>query len=283
MSFELSKKFQLSEFINNALREDVGQRDVTTEAIISPDSRSMGVAILNEGGTLSGIEIFFSVFRELDSEAVFSTRYKDGDSLPKGTEIASVECRTRAILTGERTALNILQRMCGIATLTASFVEKIASTNTKILDTRKTVPGLRYLDKYAVTCGGGRNHRTGLFDGILIKDNHIKAAGSIKNAVEKVRGNAPQSLAIEVETETPKQIEEALESRVDIIMLDNMSAEEVRESVKMIGGRAQVEVSGGINLESVGEYALAGPDFISVGALTHSVRAVDISLNINTV
>jgi nicotinate-nucleotide pyrophosphorylase (carboxylating) len=255
---------------------------VTTDSIVSADSRCSAIATAKQGAVISGIDIFFAVFRELDPASKFSKKVEDGHRVRKGNDLCEIECNTRALLSGERTALNILQRMCGIATQTARFVKKTVGTRARISDTRKTAPGMRPLDKYAVTCGGGFNHRFGLFDGILIKDNHIKAAGSIKKAVEKARRNSSHLLSIEVEASSMEQVEEALEARVEAILLDNMTPEEIRAGVKKIGGRAKVEASGGINLANVRKYALAGPDFISVGALTHSVTASDISLNIRS-
>lgn len=280
MPFQSSNDFRLSEFIQNTLREDIGPGDLTTNLVVPANSRSLGLIKVKEDAFISGMEVFFAFFRELDPDASFTAYANDKDFLKKGSDIGRIESNTRSLLSGERTALNILQRMCGIASLTARYVEKTAGTKAKILDTRKTPPGLRTLDKYAVTCGGGNNHRFGLFDGILIKDNHIKAAGSIKNAVDKVRQEAPHLSSIEVETASMEQIDEALAAGVDVIMLDNMSVDETRIGVKRIEGRAKVEISGGINLDNVRDYALAGSDFISVGALTHSAPAVDISLNI---
>lgn len=282
MSFPPGNEFHLSSFIRSALLEDMGHGDVTTNSIVSPGSRSVGIAKAKQGAVIAGIDVFCAVFRELDPGAKFLKKVEDGVHARKGQELCEIDCNTRALLSAERTALNILQRMCGIATLTARFVEKIAGSKARIIDTRKTVPGLRFLDKYAVTRGGGFNHRFGLYDGILIKDNHIKAAGSIMEAAEKARWNSSHLLAIEVEAASMEQIDEALEAGVDAILLDNMSAAEVRAGVKKIGGRAKVEASGGINLSNVREYALAGPDLISIGALTHSAPAVDISLDIRS-
>lgn len=272
--------FHLSAFIRRALLEDIGPRDVTTDAIVSAESRCTAIARAKQGAVISGIDVFLAVFRELDPDSRFSKKVEDGHRVRKGHDLCEIECNTRSLLSAERTALNILQRMCGIATQTARFVEKTAGTRARIIDTRKTAPGLRALDKYAVICGGGLNHRFGLFDGILIKDNHIKAAGSIKKAVEKARRNSSHLLSIEVEASSMEQIEEALEARAGAILLDNMTPEEIRAGVKKIRGKAKVEASGGINLANVRKYALAGPDFISIGALTHSVPAIDISLNI---
>jgi len=281
MSYFLPGSFHLREFIQGALTEDAHPRDLTTDLIVPKDSTSRGTALINEQGVLSGIEIFFAVFRELDPHVETHANFTDGHRVEKGMALGRIECGTRALLTGERTALNILQRMCGIATVTARFVEKTAGTKVRILDTRKTVPGLRGLDKYAVRCGGGVNHRFGLFDGILIKDNHIKAAGSLSEAVRRVRDRGgARSLPVEVETTTMNEVQEALDAGADIIMLDNMSVEGVRTCVKEIGDRADVEVSGGIHLRNIRDYALAGPDYISVGALTHSTPALDISLEI---
>lgn len=279
---KLSCDFRLSRFILDALYEDMGTGDVTTNAVVPREAVAVARIIAKEDMVLSGTDVFCAVFLELDPKARFISDWKDGDGVPKGTEIGRLEGLTWAILTGERTALNIFQRMCGIATVTARYVEAVSGTGVRIVDTRKTIPGLRTLDKYAVTCGGGRNHRFGLFDGILIKDNHIRAAGSIVKAVELVRNKVPHLLAVEVETSSMKEVEEALEAKAEVIMLDNMRVEEARTAVKRIGGRAKVEISGGISLKNIREYAVAGPDFISVGALTHSAPAVDISLNLDS-
>ncbi len=280
MFFQPSNDFQLSEFIRNTLHEDMGSGDMTTNSIVPENSRSVGLIKVKEDAVASGLCIFSAFFRELDPSAEFAAKVKDGENLVDGTELGEIECNTRLLLSVERTALNILQRMSGIATLTARYVKETLGTKVKILDTRKTIPGVRALDKYAVSCGGGSNHRFGLFDGILIKDNHIKVAGSIKKAVERVRQQVPHSFPIEVETSSMKQIDEALAAGADTIMLDNMSVDETKAGVLAIKGRAKVEVSGGINLDNVRDYVLAGPDFISVGALTHSAPAVDISLDI---
>jgi nicotinate-nucleotide pyrophosphorylase (carboxylating) len=232
---------------------------------------------------LAGMHVFEQVFQHIDPSAHMEAYFEDGDLVPADTRIALVTAPLNAILKGERTALNFLQRMSGIATTTKSYVEKVQAYNVKILDTRKTVPGLRFLDKYAVRMGGGQNHRFGLYDGILIKDNHIVAAGSIEAAVRMAKQKAPHSLRIQVEVETPEQANEALGAGAEAILADNMSPGKLRETVNVVNGRALVEASGGVTLESIEQIAQCGVDFISVGALTHSVKAVDLSLEMHPV
>jgi len=269
---------QIDNIIINALKEDMPLGDITTDNIIDADSTSSGNFIAKESGIIAGLDIAERVFKLLDASVRFKKNVEDGAYVSKGDIIAEVEGNTRALLKAERTALNLLQRMSGIATKTYEFSSRIKDLPAKIVDTRKTAPGLRYLDKYAVRVGGGQNHRYCLSDGVLIKDNHIKAAGGIKNAVEMVRGRIPHTIKIEVETETLEEVKQALESGADIIMLDNMSLEMMSEAVKLINKRALVEASGNVSLETIHSIASTGVDIISVGALTHSVKAFDISL-----
>jgi len=266
--------------ISLALREDIGTGDVTTNSIAAGDKKSSASFYMKEAGIIAGLGIAKSVFRKLDKSISWKNFGNDGDRVTAGTKIASVSGSFRAILTGERTALNFLQRLSGIATLTSRFVELTNGTTAQILDTRKTFPGLRMLDKYAVLAGGGKNHRFGLYDMVLIKDNHIKIAGSITGAVHYVRKKLRKKLKIEVETTNIEEVQEALNSKVDIIMLDNMPADLMKEAVTIIGGKVKVEASGNVTLENVHEIAKAGVNYISVGALTHSVKALDISMAI---
>ncbi|MCX8104152.1 MAG: carboxylating nicotinate-nucleotide diphosphorylase [Candidatus Bipolaricaulota bacterium] len=268
------------ELVERALREDLGPGDVTTEAICDPDQQGRALIRTKEPCVVAGLPIAQIVFEVLDAQIRFTPRVRDGDRLSARQTLAELEGRVRAILMGERTALNLLQRLSGIATLTARYVEAVRDFSVKILDTRKTAPGLRILDKYAVRVGGGQNHRLGLYDGVLIKTNHIRAAGGIAKAIERARRSVPPTLKIEVEVKNLHELQEALEARADIIMLDNMALEEMREAVKIVGGRALLEASGGVTLENVRQIAATGVDFISVGALTHSVKAIDMHLEV---
>ncbi len=270
----------IAPLIEQALKEDIGSGDITTNALI-PDKISTTAAITAKaGGIVAGMEVAEAVFRLLSPQITWKPLVQDGDKIAKGDLLVEMSGPFRALLTGERLALNFLQRMSGIATLTGLFVAQVADYGTKILDTRKTVPGLRLLDKYAVKSGGGENHRIGLYDMVLIKDNHIKVAGGIKKAVEQIRLKVPEGMKIEVETTTVAEVEEALGMKVDIIMLDNMSTETMKTCVGLINHQAKVEASGNMNLERVKEVAATGVDYISIGALTHSVTALDISMNI---
>ncbi len=267
----------VDEIIKSAIYEDVGNGDVTTNSIIGTDEKAGAYMISKADGIVSGLPVAEKVFKYFDSEMKWNPAIKDGDRVQKGDLIVEFSGSLRAILTGERSALNFLQRMSGISTAASKFVEAVKEFNVKILDTRKTAPGQRMLDKYAVKMGGGTNHRIGLYDMVMIKDNHIKAAGSITSAVEKVRGNIPQGMKIEVETTTIDEVNEALETKADIIMLDNMSLALMKECVEIIDHKALVEASGGVVLDKIKLIAETGVDFISVGALTHSVKALDIS------
>lgn len=270
----------IQEIISRALAEDIGHGDITTQATVNPDAEGIAVVVAKEDMVLCGIEVFLEVFLALDSEIDFSCEFLDCDVVKSGTVITELAGPLATLLTGERVALNLLQRMSGIATLTAKYVKEVAGTKARILDTRKTTPGLRVLEKYAVTVGGGYNHRFGLYDGILIKDNHIAAAGGIKKAVESARELAPHTLKIEVECATLPQVKEALAASADIIMLDNMDNKTMKSAVKTIAGKALVEASGNMSLERVADVAKTGVDFISVGALTHSAPAIDISMRV---
>jgi nicotinate-nucleotide pyrophosphorylase (carboxylating) len=270
----------IDRIISSALEEDLGSGDITTSAIIDPAEKGKARALAKEEIILAGIDVFSKVFSRLDPEIAVKFHSHDGDIVQSGKDICIVEGPLRGILSGERTALNFLQHLSGIATITRKYVEKTAPYDVRVVDTRKTTPGLRLLEKYAVTMGGGFNHRFGLFDGILIKDNHIAIAGSISEAVEKMKAKTPHALRIEVEVDDIKDIEEAITAGADAILLDNMSPKELREAVSIAGGRVLLEASGGVALESVEEIAKTRINFVSVGSITHSARSVDISLEI---
>jgi nicotinate-nucleotide pyrophosphorylase (carboxylating) len=265
--------------IEQALREDVGPGDVTTQATIPSDARGKGTIVVKEHGVICGLHVAAAVFRAVDKRISFRALVRDGEPVQPEDVAAEVEGPLAGILTAERTALNFLTRLSGIATLTARFVEAVAPYRAVILDTRKTTPGWRVLEKYAVRCGGGRNHRMGLYDMVLIKDNHIAACGSITEAVRKVRA-AGVKVPIEVEVKDLDELREALELGVDRILLDNFSVEDIAEAVKIAEGRVPLEASGGVSLDNVEAIAAAGVDYISVGALTHSAPALDISLEL---
>ncbi|NDL68397.1 carboxylating nicotinate-nucleotide diphosphorylase [Anaerotalea alkaliphila] len=268
----------IDRIIQNALDEDVSYGDITTQVLLEPTDQAWGRLLAKEAGTLSGLGIFVRVFALLDPEVAVTLHAKDGERVEAGACIAHIQGPAQAILTGERTALNILQRMSGIATATRALVDAAAGTKARIVDTRKTAPGLRILDKAAVLDGGGRNHRFNLSDAVMIKDNHSQAVGGIRQAVAAAREKIPHTMKVEVEAETLEQVAEALEAGADIIMLDNMDLPAIREAVALIGGRALVEASGNVTLERVRELAATGVDVISCGAITHSVKAMDISL-----
>ena len=267
----------ISQCIKRALEEDIGSGDVTTDSIVPAGASLRGRIVAKQDGVVAGLAIADEVFRTLDSSITFNPNVEDGSRVTKGAVLVDITGPARALLTGERTALNFMGRMSGIATLTRQFVDAVATTNATILDTRKTAPGLRTLDKLAVQLGGGQNHRTGLFDMVLIKDNHVDFAGSITAAVERVRASGT-TLPIEVETRTLENVLEALELGVERILLDNMTPETIREAVLAVNGRAKLEASGNVTLENVLEIARTGVDYISVGALTHSPRVFDVSL-----
>ena len=276
-------KAYYKEIIRRALDEDIKSGDVTTQALIPDLVLGKGKFLVKADGIIAGLNVAKIVFEMVDDKIGFKVLIPDGGKVKVKDIVAEVEGKASSILTAERTALNFLQRMSGIATLTNKFVEEISHTETKILDTRKTVPGLRSLDKEAVLLGGGKNHRIGLFDMFLIKDNHIEIAGSITNAVKACRNfqqGKESILRFEVETKNLEEVEEALSCNVDIIMLDNFSTDFMRNAVELINGKCLVEASGNINIDNVKEVAETGVDFISVGALTHSVKALDISLEV---
>lgn len=268
----------LDELLLTALKEDVGTGDITTNCCIPQENHSEAYFLAKEDGVICGINIAARVFRLTNERISLLTRMKDGDQVKKGDIIAEVVGPSRGILTGERVALNLMQRLSGTATATARAVSAVAGTKAKIADTRKSTPGLRVLEKYAVRVGGGHNHRFNLADGVLIKDNHIAAAGGIANAVKAARNAAPHVMKIEVETETLDEVRQALDAGADIIMLDNMSIKLMAEAVKLIGGRALTEASGNMGEKDLASVAKTGVDFISIGALTHSVKSLDISL-----
>lgn len=268
------------DMIRQALNEDIGFQDLTTETIIPEDHFSAARISAKAEGIIAGLDIAKKVFTMLDEKVDFRASVQEGERVFPGQAVAVIEGRTRALLSGERVALNLLQRMSGIATETNKAAECIKDFDCHIVDTRKTMPGLRGLDKYAVKTGGGYNHRFGLFDAILIKDNHIAAAGGITEAVNLVRAKVGHMVKVEVETETIEQVKEALQNPVDIIMLDNMSTELMKQAVQLINRKVLVEASGGITFDSLVEIASTGVDLISLGWLTHSVRALDLSLNI---
>ncbi len=261
-----------------ALAEDVGAGDVTTEATVDADAVGTAELILKEGGIVCGLAAAEAVFRALDPDVRFEALVEDGTPVERMTVVAVVSGPLRAILTGERVALNFLGRLSGIGTLTRRYVDAVAGTGVAILDTRKTTPGLRLLEKHAVVCGGGRNHRFGLDDAVLVKDNHLAAVGSIRAAVVRLRGAT--DLPIEVECDTLAQVSQALEANVDAILLDNMTPDELVASVALAQGRARLEASGGVTLESIRTIAETGVDEISIGALTHSARSLDVSLEL---
>lgn len=272
----------LRERILWALEEDLGSGDVTTAATVPGGRTGVAFAVTRESCVVSGMEAFRLVFQVLDPAVEVSMTHGDGTFVGPSTTLAGLRGPLRSILSGERTALNLIQRLSGIATCTRRMVEAVRGTRCAILDTRKTTPLWRDLEKAAVRHGGGRNHRFGLYDGVLIKDNHIAAAGGLRRAVERAREGVPHTLRIEVEVDTLDQLREALEVGVDVIMLDNFSLEDIRRAVSLVQGRALLEVSGGVTPEKVRDIAECGVDFISVGALTHSAPAIDIGLDIPT-
>lgn len=266
------------------LSEDLGTGDVTTNSTIAKDHQSVGIIHAKEDGVIAGLPVAEQVFHTIDTDITFQPEVKDGDYVHKGTVLAKVAGMTRHILIGERLALNLLQRMSGVATRTHQYVEQLEGLSVELVDTRKTTPGHRQLEKYAVRVGGGRNHRFGLYDAVMIKDNHIKASGGIAAAVERARGFIPHTTQIEVEAETLEQVREALAAKADIIMLDNMALEEMKTAVNLIkttNPSVRIEASGGVTLERLRAIAETGVDMISVGALTSSIQALDISLDLN--
>jgi len=267
----------LEPVVRAALAEDVGSGDVTTDSVVPADARCRATLELEEPGVVCGVPAVRAVFQALDPGVAVEALLEEGArvvGVPR--TVARIDGPARAVLTGERTALNLFSRLCGIATLTARYVDLVAGTGTQILDTRKTTPGLRALEKYAVRCGGGTNHRMGLHDAVLLKENHLRIAGGVAAAVAAARNGRP----VEVEAETLDEVAEALEAGADRILLDNMTPEQVRRAVELAGGRAQLEASGGISLATVRAYAETGVDFVSVGALTHAARSLHVSLEV---
>lgn len=266
--------------VADALAEDLGLAgDITTDATVDAGATAKAVVAARRPGILAGLDLAEAAFAAMDPSIMFTRAKADGDRIASGDVVASISGNARAILTGERVALNYLGRMSGIATLTRHYVDAIAGTKAAIVDTRKTTPGLRAFEKYAVRCGGGQNHRTGLFDAILIKDNHIVAAGGVEAALTRARTHAGHVVKIEIEVDTLQQLDHVLEHKVDVILLDNMPPETLREAVARVAGRALTEASGGVNLDTVRDIAEAGVDLISVGALTHSAPVLDLGLD----
>ncbi|WP_151737921.1 carboxylating nicotinate-nucleotide diphosphorylase [Paenibacillus tengchongensis] len=275
---------ELVQTIKGWLQEDVGSGDITTRTTIPQGHESKGIIHAKEDGVICGIPVAELVFEIVDPSLVFTPLVQEGEQITKGTVIAEVEGSTHAILTGERLALNLMQRLSGVATRTSAFVRELNGLPTRLVDTRKTTPGHRMLEKYAVRIGGGANHRFGLYDAVMIKDNHIKGAGGIRQAVGRARANIPHTMTIEVETESLEQVEEALSAGADIIMLDNMSPALMKEAVSRIKAKSphvKTEASGNVSLETVRVIAESGVDVISVGRLTYSFASLDISLDLN--
>jgi nicotinate-nucleotide pyrophosphorylase (carboxylating) len=264
--------------IRAALAEDIGPGDLTSEALLTGRETGTAQAIAKADLICAGLDVFRETFLSVDSELAFKAYVTDGDLVPRGTIMADIRGRLKAILMGERVALNFLQRLCGIATASRQFAQAIAGTKAKILDTRKTAPGLRILDKYAVRVGGAGNHRFALYDGVLIKDNHIAAAGGITTAIDRARRHCPHTVKVEIEVRNMDQLEEAVAAGADVIMLDNMNIADMKTAVARVQGRIPLEASGNVNMTTVRQIAETGVDYISVGALTHSVQAADISL-----
>ena len=266
--------------IRIALDEDIGPGDITTEHLVDSDRIGNGMIMAKESLVIAGLEIAEEVFRNLDANLSFDSAYKDGDFIEAGESVVRVSGTLKALLMGERTALNFLQRLSGVATHVRSYVNMIGDRNVRLVDTRKTTPGWRALEKYAVRIGGAFNHRMGLYDGVLIKDNHISACGGIKKAISRIRERVSHLVKIEVEVTDLSEVKAALDAGADVIMLDNMSVRRIREAVSLIDGKALVEISGGVTQENLSLLAETGVDLISVGALTHAARSVDLSMKI---
>ncbi len=270
---------EIDTIVAAALQEDMPDGDVTSDNVIPPDSVSEAVIKANQYGILAGLPVALRVFEALDPDVAFDALFSDGDPAGPGDKLAIVKGNTIALLKGERTALNFLQRLSGIATLTSRYVAALKGTETRLLDTRKTTPGLRVLEKYAVKMGGGRNHRLNLSDMVMLKDNHIRLVGSIAEAIRRARSRIEPAIKIEVETTTLAEVQEAVESGADMIMLDNMTLEAMKEVVDWVAGRTPLEVSGNVDLEGIRKIAELGVDYISVGRLTHSYQSLDISMD----
>jgi nicotinate-nucleotide pyrophosphorylase (carboxylating) len=280
MNFSTKENILIEKIVEQALLEDIGTGDITTESVVHANLKAKGIIKTSEDGIVAGLNIVNLVFKKLDSEIIFQEKIKDGMKVTRGKVLAEISGSSRTILMGERVALNFLQRMSGIATITFKFCQEVKDFPVRIVDTRKTTPGLRILEKYAIRMGGGYNHRFGLYDAVLIKDNHIAVSGGIKSAVNSVRKQVSHTVKIEVEVENLSQLQDALEMKVDIIMLDNMDLDTMEEAVKITKGKALIEASGGITLEKVRKIAQTGVDLISIGSLTHSVKSLDISMEI---
>lgn len=274
----VTMKVNVDDYIINTLKEDITSEDVSTNAVMPEDKNGKAQLICKQSGILCGLDVFVRTFRLLDENSYFETEFKDGDKIEKGDLIGVIYGDIKALLSGERTALNYLQRMSGIATMTREYMDELEGYKTVLLDTRKTTPNMRPFEKHAVKVGGATNHRYNLSDGVLLKDNHIGAAGSITAAIKMAKDYAPFVRKIEIETETLEQVQEALDAGADIIMLDNMDNETMRSAVKMINGKAQTECSGNVTKERLKEIAEVGVDFVSCGALTHSAPILDFSL-----
>lgn len=271
----------VDEIIMNGLKEDINNIDITTDNLIDDESISKAYMIAKENGVIAGLSVAKRVFQIIDNEAYVTFNVEDGHEVKKGTKIAHIKGKTKAILKGERLALNLLQRMSGIASISRKYSEIVKDYNVRIVDTRKTTPGLRILEKYAVRMGGCYNHRYNLSDAVMIKDNHIKAAGGIKEAVFKIKDIIPHTVKVEVEVESIEALEEAIKAGADIVMLDNMEPNQMKKAVEVAASKVILEASGDITMNTLIDVAKTGVDVISVGALTHSVKAMDISLNIN--
>ena len=274
----VTMRINIDEYLMNALKEDITQEDVSTNAVMPEPKQGEVNLICKQDGIICGLEVFERVFKLLDETVVFETELKDGDKVTKGQLMGVVKGDIRALLSGERVALNYLQRMSGIATMTSELSKELEGYKTKLLDTRKTTPNCRVFEKYAVRVGGGCNHRYNLSDGVLLKDNHIGAAGSVTKAIQMAKAYAPFVRKIEIEVETLEQVKEAVEAGADIIMLDNMTPEVMKQAVELIDGRAQIECSGNITKENIQKIREIGVDFVSSGALTHSAPILDISM-----
>jgi len=272
----------INELVEKTLSEDIKNGDITTRNIFNDGKNVVAEVNAREEMVLCGLEIFKAIFNKLTTKVDFtSCKYKDGDEVSAEDTIIKIQCGVIPLLEGERSALNILQWLSGISTLTRKYVQKAAPV--EVLDTRKTTPGLRVFEKYAVKCGGGTNHRFGLYDQVLIKDNHIEAAGSISNAINHVRKNVNQDKKLEIEVKNLEEVKEAINNKADIIMLDNMSFETIKKSVSLINGKSKIEISGSVTYEKLAEISKTGADYVSVGALTHSAPAVDISMKITPI
>jgi nicotinate-nucleotide pyrophosphorylase (carboxylating) len=272
----------IQRLIKIALEEDIGPGDITTENLIDKNLKGIGEVVAKEPLVIAGIDVARQVFEQLDPDISFRPNFKDGDFIEKGKIVLEIESKLRVLLMGERTALNFLQHLSGIATYVRSYMDKIANKNVRLVDTRKTTPGLRVLEKYAVRVGGAHNHRMGLYDGVLIKDNHIAVCGGIKKTIEKIKDKLSHLVKIEVEVSDLDSVKQALEAGADVIMLDNMDIGQINEAIKFINGKSMVEISGSITIDSLNQLADTGVDIISAGALTHSARSVDISMRIRS-